>query len=110
MASPSEGSSLPGGILSVLGVAREAEIGFGVAFPRLVATGTQYESDDQPADTTKVWPRHRRQIVDAGLRNGFLTARLRHAAIAVARPLPFKQRRRRELPIYRDLGVVRSGA
>jgi uncharacterized membrane protein YcjF (UPF0283 family) len=42
--------------------------------------------------------------------DGFSTTRLGLAAIDVVRPLPFKQRRRRELPIYRDLGVVRSGA
>jgi hypothetical protein len=72
MVSPSEGSSLPGGIFAVLTVAREVEIGFRVAFPRIVATGTQYWLDDQPLDSTKVWLRHRRQVVGAGLLDGGL--------------------------------------
>jgi uncharacterized membrane protein YcjF (UPF0283 family) len=42
--------------------------------------------------------------------DGFSTTRLGLAAIDVVRPLPFKRRRRRELPIYRVFRAVRSGA
>ena len=45
--SPSEGSSLPGGILAALAVAREVENDFRIAFPRVVVTGTQYKAKDR---------------------------------------------------------------
>jgi hypothetical protein len=43
---PSEGSSLPGGILAALAMAREIENDFRIAFPRIVATKTQHKVKD----------------------------------------------------------------